>query len=184
MIGRLRVDDGGKRSLAADAAAQNVVGQESQHHGRGIAAGHDSFSDRAIKRQVRLAQQVAAQKHHQVGGGLNVDGPADHSHQLLPKRRQLGRNARVFLVAQRTRMQGRHIKAVETEELERVATDEGQVHVARARPVSIEGAPSFHRVPVTALPRRTAPTPTWDRVADRLAKFVKPAPRLRRRRDE
>ena len=88
--------------------------------------------------QVGLADHLAAKIHHEVPGGLDVDGPPDHLHQLLAQRDQVRRDLRI-LVTQWPRVDARDEEAgdlVEADDL--VAADERQVKVAGARTVRVE----------------------------------------------
>ena len=61
--------------------------------------------------QIRLAEQVAAEKHHDVTGDLNVYRATHHRDQARPKRHQRGRDVRV-VVAERLAVDAWHEEAV------------------------------------------------------------------------
>ena len=147
--------------FAADAAALDVVGQQAEHHAR--------RAERLLLRPVGRATSVRygcpsrspRRNITRSPGGLDVHRPADHLDQLLTQRDKVRSDRRILVIAERPRMQPGHVKAVESKQRERVAADQRQVEVARARRRRRRtAAPSLQRIPVTALPRKTAPTPS------------------------
>src|SRR5205823_636977 len=72
-----------------------------------------------------------------VAGGLDVDRPVHHRHQLLSERHEIGRDVGI-LVAVRPRMHAGNEEPRELEKCERVGADEREIEVARAGAVGVE----------------------------------------------
>src|SRR5438270_4125647 len=94
--------------------------------------------DFADEGQVGLAEDVLAHDHHPGARGLDVHGPPDQPHEPLPQGHDGGRDIRVLL-AHRARMDARDEEAVELVEGDGVGPHEGEVEVARAGSVRVEG---------------------------------------------
>ena len=85
-----------------------------------------------------------------------------------------------ILVRQRPRMHAGHEEAGDREQADDGVADERQSRSLVPGPSASNGAPSFQRVPVTALPRSTTRGAVGNLLADHANEILEPLDRCRR----
>ena len=120
------------------AAVLDVVGEQPEHQPLGAGPLSDRPSGLAKSVRYGWSEQVAAEPDDDVARGLDVHGPFDHRHELLAQRHQVGRDVGI-LVAQRSRVDAGDEEPGCHEVDQTGVADQGDVQVAGAGAVGIEG---------------------------------------------